>query len=62
LIAVIATAKLIALRRIYAPKANARTVNFERVAVDDARLPREITRERWRGRKGISPRKAIARM
>jgi hypothetical protein len=44
--AVIATAKLIAFRRINAPKANARPVNFERVAVNDAGLPGKIVCER----------------
>jgi hypothetical protein len=37
--AVIATAKLIAFRRINAPEADARPVNFYRVAVDYAGLP-----------------------
>jgi hypothetical protein len=45
--AVIATAKLAALRRVNAPKPNARPVNFERVAVDDAGLPTQIVRGRW---------------
>ena len=49
--AVLAPAKLIALRRINAPKANAGPVNLERVAVNDACLPAEIVRERWRGAK-----------
>jgi hypothetical protein len=43
--AIIATAKLVALRCVNAPQANARPVNFERVAVDDAGLPREAVRE-----------------
>jgi hypothetical protein len=49
--AVFAPAKLIALRRINAPKANAGSVNFERVAVNYVGLPAEIVRERWRGAK-----------
>jgi len=44
--AVIATAKLIAFRRINASKANARLANFERVGIDYAGLSREIVRER----------------
>ena len=37
--ATLAPTKLITLRRVDPPKANARPVNFERVAVDDTRLP-----------------------
>jgi hypothetical protein len=46
LIAVLAPAKLAAFRRINAPKPNARPVNFERVAVDNAGLPGQIIGER----------------
>jgi hypothetical protein len=49
--AVLAPAKLIGLGRISAPKANARPVNFQRIAVDDGCLPAEIIRESRRGAK-----------
>jgi hypothetical protein len=44
-IAVGASAQLSAFRRVDPPKANARPVNFQRVAVDDARLPRQFGRQ-----------------
>jgi len=47
--AVLAPAELRALRRVDAPQANARTVNFERVAFDDAGLPGHVA---WQGPAG----------
>ena len=44
--AVIAPTKLAALRRIDSPEANARPVNFQRVAIDDAGLPYQVIGER----------------
>jgi len=49
--ALIVATKLTTLGRVNSPQANARPVNFERVAVNDAGLPGEIIRERWRGAK-----------
>jgi hypothetical protein len=44
-------AKLIGLERINAPQANGRPVDFQRVAVDDARLPGEVIGRRRQGRR-----------
>jgi hypothetical protein len=45
--ALIVATKLTAFGRVDSPKANARPMNFERVAVDDADLPTQIVRGRW---------------
>jgi hypothetical protein len=49
--ALIIPAKLSGLGCINSPKANARPVNFECVAVNDAGLTGQIVRERWRSTK-----------
>ena len=48
--AILAPAELAAFRRIDPPQADARAMDFQRVAVDDAGLPREIIGERNRYR------------
>jgi len=45
--AVIATAKLTAFRRVDAPETDQRSVNFQRIAVDDTGLPNQIIGERY---------------
>jgi hypothetical protein len=47
---VLAPAKLATFRRIDSSKANARSVDFERVAIDDTGLPCEVIGERSRDR------------
>ena len=44
--AVLAATKLATFRRIDSPKANAHSMNFQRIAIDDARLPCEVISER----------------
>jgi hypothetical protein len=56
--AVLAPAKLATLRRINAPKANARPVHFQRITIDDARLPSEVISERSRYRPNDQKREA----
>ena len=49
--AVFAPAELAALWRVNAPKADARSVDFQRIAVDDAGLPGEIVGQGGDGRR-----------
>jgi hypothetical protein len=44
--AVIAPAELATLRRVNAPKPDSGAVNFERIAINDACLPNQVTGER----------------
>jgi hypothetical protein len=42
--AIFASAELCAFRRIDTPEPNTRAVNFQRVPIDDARLPKQVSR------------------
>jgi hypothetical protein len=53
--AIIAPTKLTGLGRINAPKTNARPVNFERVVVNDARLPGQAISKRGSATKRCEP-------
>ena len=55
--AILTPAELGALRRVDPPKADARAMDFQRVAVDDAGLPGEIIGERNRCRSKDKNRK-----
>jgi hypothetical protein len=48
--AILAATKLAAFWRIDSPQANARFVDFQRVAIDDAGLPYNVISERNRSR------------
>jgi hypothetical protein len=46
---ILSPTQLLALRRVYSPKANPLSANFQRIAIDDAGLPRQLTRLRDTG-------------